>query len=153
MTAEQAISNGASGPNLRASGVPYDIRRADPYSIYDRLDFDVVVHYHGDVFDRYLIRLDEVRQANRILQQVVRDIPEGPIMTGKPAYQVRVPAGESYGRVEAPKGEFGFYIVSTGKPNPVAVSRSVAKLHQPDEPGRYVPRRQDRGRCTQFRRR
>jgi len=118
LTAEQAINNGASGPNLRASGVPYDIRRADPYSIYDRLDFDVVVHYHGDVYDRYLTRLDEARQSNRILQQVVRDIPEGPIMTGKPAYQVRVPAGESYGRVEAPKGELGFYIISTGKPNP-----------------------------------
>lgn len=118
LTAEQAINNGASGPNLRASGVPYDIRRADPYSIYDRLDFDVVVHYHGDVYDRYLTRLDEARQANRILQQVVRDIPEGPIMTGKPAYQVRVPAGEAYGRVEGPKGELGFYIVSNGKPNP-----------------------------------
>ncbi len=119
LSAEQAIANGISGPNLRASGVPYDIRRADPYSIYDRLEFDVAVRYHGDVYDRYLTRLDEARQSVRILQQVVRDIPEGPIMTGKPAYQVRVPAGESYGRVEAPKGELGFYVVSNGKPNPV----------------------------------
>lgn len=118
LTAEQAIANGASGPNLRASGVPYDIRRADPYSIYDRLDFDVAVRYHGDVYDRYLTRLEEARQSIRILQQVVRDIPGGPIMTGKPAYQVRVPAGEAYGRVEAPKGELGFYVVSNGKPNP-----------------------------------
>lgn len=119
LSAEQAIANGLSGPNLRASGVPYDIRRADPYSIYDRLEFDVAVRYHGDVYDRYLTRLEEARQSVRILQQVVRDIPEGPIMTGKPAYQVRVPAGEAYGRVEAPKGELGFYIVSNGKPNPV----------------------------------
>lgn len=119
LSAEQAIANGISGPNLRASGVPYDIRRADPYSIYDRLEFDVAVMYHGDVYDRYLTRLEEARQSVRILQQVVRDIPEGPIMTGKPAYQVRVPAGEAYGRVEAPKGELGFYIVSNGKPNPV----------------------------------
>lgn len=119
LSAEQAIANGLSGPNLRASGVPYDVRRADPYSIYDRLEFDVAVRYHGDVYDRYLTRLDEARQSVRILQQVVRDIPEGPIMTGKPAYQVRVPAGEAYGRVEAPKGELGFYVVSNGKPNPV----------------------------------
>jgi NADH-quinone oxidoreductase subunit C/D len=98
--------------------VPYDLRRADPYSIYDRLEFDVVTHYHGDVYDRYLVRLEEMRQSLRILQQVVRDLPEGPIQTGKPNYQPKVPAGESYGRVEGPKGELGFYVVSNGKPNP-----------------------------------
>lgn len=118
MTAEQAIANSASGPVLRASGVPYDIRRADPYSIYDRFDFDVAVHYHGDVYDKYLVRLDEMRQSLRILQQAVKDIPEGPILTGKPQYQVRVPPGEAYGRIESPKGELGFYVVSTGKANP-----------------------------------
>jgi NADH:ubiquinone oxidoreductase subunit D len=118
LTPEQAIAYSAAGPVLRASGVPYDVRRADPYSIYDRFEFDVAVRYHGDVYDRYLIRIDEVRQSLRILQQAVREIPEGPIQTGKPQYQVRVPAGESYGRVEGPKGELGYYIVSTGKPNP-----------------------------------
>ncbi len=118
LTPEEAIGYSAAGPVLRASGVPYDIRRADPYSIYDRFEFDVAVRYHGDVYDRYMIRMDEVRQSIRILQQAVRDIPEGPIQTGKPQYQVRVPAGESYGRVEGPKGELGYYVVSTGKPNP-----------------------------------
>jgi NADH-quinone oxidoreductase subunit C/D len=118
LTPEKAIALSAVGPVLRASGVPYDIRRADPYSIYDRFEFDVAVRYHGDIYDRYLIRLDEIRQSLRILQQVVRDIPEGPIQEGKPQYQVRVPAGESYGRVEGPKGELGFYVVSTGKANP-----------------------------------
>jgi len=118
LTPEQAIALSTCGPVLRASGVPYDVRRADPYSIYDRFDFDVAVRYHGDVYDRYLIRIDEVRQSLRILQQAVRDIPEGPIQEGKPQYQVRVPAGEAYGRVEGPKGELGFYVVSTGKPNP-----------------------------------
>jgi NADH-quinone oxidoreductase subunit C/D len=118
MTAEQAIANSASGPILRASGVPYDVRRADPYSIYDRFDFDVAVRYHGDIYDKYLVRLDEMHQSLRILQQAVRDIPEGPIMAVKPQYQVRVPAGEAYGRVEGPKGELGFYVISTGKPNP-----------------------------------
>ena len=118
LTPEQAIANAAAGPLLRASGVPYDVRRADPYSIYDRFDFDVAVRYHGDTYDRYLIRIDEMRQSVRILQQAVKAIPEGPIQEGKPQYQVRVPAGESYGRVEGPKGELGYYMVSTGKPNP-----------------------------------
>ncbi len=118
LTAEDAIAYSAAGPVLRASGVPYDVRRAEPYSIYDRLDFDVAVRYNGDVYDRYLIRIDEMRQSLRILQQVIRDMPGGEIQTGKPVYQVRVPAGESYGRVENPKGELGYYLVSNGKPNP-----------------------------------
>jgi NADH-quinone oxidoreductase subunit C/D len=118
LTPEQAIAFSATGPVLRASGVPYDIRRADPYSIYDRFEFDVAVRYHGDIYDRYLIRIDEMRQSLRILQQAIRDLPEGSIQEGKPQYQVRVPAGEAYGRIEGPKGELGFYIVSNGKPNP-----------------------------------
>jgi len=118
LTAEEAIAHSIVGPVLRASGVPYDVRRADPYGIYDRFDFDVAVRYHGDIYDRYLIRLDELRQSLRILEQVIRDIPEGPIQEGKPQYQARVPAGEAYGRVEGPKGELGFYVVSNGKPNP-----------------------------------
>lgn len=118
LTAEQAIAYSVVGPVLRASGVPYDVRRADPYGIYDRFEFDVAVRYHGDIYDRYLIRLDEIRQSIRILEQVVRDIPGGEIQTGKPQYQVRVPAGEAYGRVEGAKGELGFYVVSNGKPNP-----------------------------------
>jgi len=118
LTPEQAIAYSAAGPILRASGVPYDIRRADPYGIYDRFDFDVAVRYHGDTYDRYMIRIDEIRQSLRILQQALKQIPDGPIQEGKPQYQVRVPAGESYGRVEGPKGELGYYIVSNGKANP-----------------------------------
>ncbi len=118
LTPEQAIAYATCGPVLRASGVPYDVRRADPYSIYDRFEFDVAVRYHGDVYDRYLIRMDEIRQSLRILQQALRDLPEGSIQEGKPQYQVRVPAGESYGRVEGPKGELGYYVISNGKPNP-----------------------------------
>jgi NADH:ubiquinone oxidoreductase subunit D len=118
LSAEDAIAYTTGGPILRASGVPYDVRRADPYSIYDRLDFDVAVRYNGDVYDRYLIRIDEIWESIKILKQVVRDIPEGEIQTGKSQYQVRVPAGEAYGRVENPKGELGFYVVSDGKPNP-----------------------------------
>ena len=118
MQGEDAIRYSLTGPVLRAAGVPYDVRRAQPYGIYDRFDFDVALRQHGDLYDNYLIRLDEIRQSLRILQQAVRQIPEGPIIAGKPQYQVRVPAGEAYGRVEAPKGELGFYVISTGKPNP-----------------------------------
>jgi NADH-quinone oxidoreductase subunit C/D len=118
LTPEQAIAYSAVGPVLRASGVPYDLRRAQPYSIYNRFDFDVAVRYHGDVYDRYLVRLDEMFQSLKILQQVIKDLPEGSVQEGKPQYLVRVPAGESYGCVEGPKGELGFYIISNGKPNP-----------------------------------
>ncbi len=118
LTPEQAINYSITGPVLRASGVPYDVRKAEPYSIYDRFDFDIPVRYHGDTFDRYLIRMDEVRQSTRIIQQAVSSIPEGPILAGKNQYVVRVPPGEAYGRVEGPKGELGFYLVSTGKANP-----------------------------------
>ncbi|MDX1600310.1 MAG: NADH-quinone oxidoreductase subunit C [Anaerolineales bacterium] len=119
LTPEKAIRLSASGPVLRASGVPYDVRRAEPYGIYDRFDFDVAVRSNGDVYDRYMVRIDEMRQSLRILQQVMRDMPrEGDIFEGRRQYQVRVPEGESYGRVENPKGELGFYIVSDGSPNP-----------------------------------
>ena len=115
---ERAIALGATGPLLRGSGVPYDIRRVEPYSIYDRFDFDVAVRYNGDVYDRFLIRFDEMRQSLRILQQAMKQIPDGPIQTGKKNYSVKMPAGEAYHRIEGPKGELGFYLVSNGKPNP-----------------------------------
>jgi NADH-quinone oxidoreductase subunit C/D len=118
LSAEDAIATSTTGPVLRASGVPYDIRRADPYGIYDRFDFDVVSRPEGDMYARYAVRIEEMRQSLRILEQAIRDIPEGPVMSVKPMYQVRVPAGEAYGRIEAPKGELGFYVISNGKPNP-----------------------------------
>jgi NADH:ubiquinone oxidoreductase subunit D/NADH:ubiquinone oxidoreductase subunit C len=118
LTPEQAIGLSAVGPVLRASGVPYDIRRADPYSIYDRFDFDVAVRYHGDVYDRFLIRYDEIRQSIRIMQQAIDDLPKGETLANKPAYKFRMPKGEAYGRVEGPKGELGFYVVSDGTDNP-----------------------------------
>jgi NADH-quinone oxidoreductase subunit C/D len=118
LTSEDAIKYSAAGPFLRASGIPYDVRRAEPYSIYDRFDFDVVVRSNGDIYDRLIVRFEEIRQSIRIIQQAVKGLPDGPIMALKPMYQVRVPPGEAYGRVEGPKGELGFYIISNGKPNP-----------------------------------
>jgi len=118
ITPDDAIAYSAAGPVLRASGVPYDVRRADPYGIYDRFKFDVAVRYHGDVYDRYMIRLDEMRQSLRILKQALRQLPEGEINSTRNPYQVRVPAGEAYGRVEGPKGELGYYVISNGKSTP-----------------------------------
>ncbi|GIW87548.1 MAG: hypothetical protein KatS3mg108_1872 [Isosphaeraceae bacterium] len=114
LTAEQAIALSTSGPVLRGSGVKYDIRRAAPYGIYDRFDFDVITGTRGDIYDRYLVRLQEMRQSVKILKHAVHDIPEGPILPGKKSYQIKVPAGEAYSRTEAPKGELGFYVISDG---------------------------------------
>ncbi len=114
LTAEQAIAYSAAGPVLRASGINYDIRRAAPYGIYDRFDFDVITGRHGDVYDRYEVRLREIRESLRILKQALRDLPTGPILPGKKAYLIKPPAGEAYSRVENPKGELGFYVVSDG---------------------------------------
>jgi NADH-quinone oxidoreductase B subunit len=114
---DDAIDYSTAGPVLRASGVNYDIRRAAPYSIYDRLEFNVVTGQNGDLYDRYYVRLQEMRESARILKQVVRDIPAGPILPGKKSYQIKVPAGEAYSRVENPKGELGYYVVADGSPS------------------------------------
>jgi NADH-quinone oxidoreductase subunit C/D len=115
---ERAIALSVTGPMLRASGVPYDVRRAEPYSVYDRFEFDVVTDDGCDVYARYLVRLEEARQSLRILKQALDDIPEGPIQAGKVSHTLRVPAGDAYGRIESPKGELGFYLVSDGTNNP-----------------------------------
>jgi NADH:ubiquinone oxidoreductase subunit D len=115
---ERAIALSVTGPLLRASGVPYDVRRAEPYSIYDRFDFDVVTDNGCDVYARYRVRLEEMRQSLRILSQALDQIPQGPIQDGKLSHTLRVPAGEAYGRIESPKGELGFYLVSDGTANP-----------------------------------
>ena len=119
LTAAEATAYSMAGPMLRASGVPYDLRRAAPYSIYDRFEFDVCTRPEGDVWARFRVRMDEIYQSIRILKQALDGIPEGPILPpGKKQYQFKVPAGEAYGAVEGPKGELGFYVVSDGKANP-----------------------------------
>ncbi len=114
LTVEQAINFSTAGPVLRASGVPYDIRRVAPYSIYDRFSFDVITGKNGDLYDRYYVRLEEMRESVKILKQAIKDLPEGPILPGKKSYQIKVPAGEAYSRVENPKGELGYYIQADG---------------------------------------
>jgi NADH:ubiquinone oxidoreductase subunit D len=114
LTREQAINYSTAGPVLRASGVDYDIRTAAPYSIYHRFHFNVITRKNGDLYDRYYVRLLEMRESVRILKQAVAQIPEGPILPGKKSYQIKVPAGEAYSRVENPKGELGYYVVADG---------------------------------------
>jgi NADH-quinone oxidoreductase subunit D len=138
ITAEEAVSYGMTGPNLRATGYDYDLRKVRPYSGYDNYDFEVPVGSEGDVYDRYLVRLEEMRQSCRILDQALRNLPEGPVNIDDPKiflppkkrvlqgmeeliHQFMIvtegfecPAGESYHATEVPKGELGFYIVSTG---------------------------------------
>jgi NADH-quinone oxidoreductase subunit D len=116
---ELAINAGVTGPMLRASGVNYDIRKVDKYGIYDRFDFKIPLGAHGDVYDRFMIRVLEMRESLKILNQALRDIPGGPIMDPKAKIRgFRPKAGEAYGRIESPKGELGFYLISDGSPNP-----------------------------------
>jgi NADH-quinone oxidoreductase subunit D len=116
---ELAVNAGVTGPMLRASGVNYDIRKVDHYGIYDRFNFRVPLGDHWDVYDRFMIRLLEVRESIKILEQALRDIPGGPVMDAKAKIRgFRPKPGEAYGRIEAPKGELGFYLISDGGPNP-----------------------------------
>jgi NADH-quinone oxidoreductase subunit D len=119
LSRELAIQGGVTGPILRASGVNYDIRKVDRYGIYDRFDFRVPLGEHGDVYDRYMVRMLEMRESVKILNQALRDIPSGPIMDVKTKIRgFRPKAGEAYGRIESPKGELGFFLISDGSPNP-----------------------------------
>jgi NADH-quinone oxidoreductase subunit D len=111
LTRETAINGSISGPVARASGVKWDLRKADPYSIYDRFEFDIPTGEVGDCYDRYRVRIEEMRQSLRIIKQAMKDIPSGPVRADVP-HLIRPPAGEAYAHLEAPKGELGFYLVS-----------------------------------------
>ena len=144
VTPERALQLGFTGPMLRGSGIAWDLRKKQPYEVYDRMDFDIPVGVNGDCYDRYLVRVEEMRQSNRIVRQCVEWLKAnpGPVMTSdhKVAAPSReemkgdmeslihhfklftegycVPAGETYAAVEAPKGEFGIYLVSDGANKP-----------------------------------
>ena len=114
-----AINASITGPMLRAAGVNYDLRKVDKYGIYSRFDFKVPVGEHGDIYDRYMVRVLEMRESIKILQAALRDIAAGPFMDPKARLRgFRPKPGEVYGRIEGPKGELGFYVISGGSPNP-----------------------------------
>jgi len=116
---ELAVNAGVTGPMLRSTGVNYDVRKVDGYGIYSRFKFRVPLGDHGDIYDRYMVRVLEMRESIRILEQALPEIPAGPVMDPKAKIRgFRPKPGEAYGRIEAPKGELGFYLISDGGTNP-----------------------------------
>ncbi|UKS26091.1 NADH-quinone oxidoreductase subunit D [Paenibacillus sp. HWE-109] len=116
--ADTAIAYGLSGANLRCTGIDWDIRKTQPYSLYSRFQFDVPVRSGGDCYDRYLVRMEEVKQSLRILEQAVEQFPEQGETMGKVPRVIRPPEGEIYSAIESPRGEIGCYIISRGKQEP-----------------------------------
>jgi NADH-quinone oxidoreductase subunit D len=120
LSREDAIALGVTGPQLRATGLEFDIRKNEPYSAYPRFDFEIPTGENSDTWDRYKMRLDEMRQSTRIIEQALDGLPEGPVMTKIPRNFKPAP-GECYSRIEAPRGEMGYYIVSDGNDKPYRV--------------------------------
>ncbi|UWG96334.1 NADH-quinone oxidoreductase subunit D [Dehalobacter sp. DCM] len=117
LSAEKVLDYGLTGPNARASGVDFDLRRDEPYGIYDRFKFNVPTRQTGDSFDRYIVRMEEIVESVKIIEQAMKDIPEGPIIAKVPKL-IKPPVGETYSRIEHSKGHLGFYLVSDGSPKP-----------------------------------
>jgi NADH-quinone oxidoreductase subunit D len=118
LSPEDAINYGVTGPMLRASGVQYDLRKDEPYTIYDRFDFDIPVGTNGDCYDRYLVRLQEIRESVKIVRQAMQQLPDGPILPERMPRLLRPGAGEVYMRCEDPRGEYGIYLISKGTTQP-----------------------------------
>jgi NADH-quinone oxidoreductase subunit D len=118
LPAETALAYGVTGPMLRASGIQWDLRKAMPYEAYDEVEFDVPVFHNCDTYDRYLVRMEEMRQSTRILRQCLDRLPEGPIMGKRPRVLKSPKESEVYYSIEGPKGEIGFYIVGDGTQQP-----------------------------------
>jgi len=117
LTGDQAISYGVTGPNLRASGVPFDVRKAHPYSIYNELEFDVITQQRGDVYARYLQRIAEIKQSLHLIDQIMDKMPHGPVQAQVPGI-IRPKPGRAYGAVESPRGLYSVYAISDGGPTP-----------------------------------
>jgi len=122
-----AIDYSVTGPNLRATGLKWDLRKEEPYSIYDKFEFDIPTGTNSDTWDRYMVRIQEMRQANRIVEQALESVPEGEIKTKTPTV-FRPPKGEVYARIESTRGEMGFYIISDGTTIPYRVKLRTASF-------------------------
>jgi len=120
LSASECKEYGVTGPVLRAAGVKWDLRKAQPYSGYEKYDFDIPTREGGDTYDRYVVRMQEMRQSARIIRQAAASIPEGPVMAKVPKV-IKPPVGEAYVSIEAPKGELGYYVVSDGSTQPYRV--------------------------------
>jgi NADH-quinone oxidoreductase subunit D len=115
LKAEKAIGLGCTGPVLRGSGIPYDLRKLEPYGMYSKVDFDVVIGTKGDCWDRYYVRMEEMRQSLKIIEQLIDNIPEGPHTVTKFNVKIKLPEGSYYGQIETARGVLGVFIVSDGK--------------------------------------
>jgi NADH-quinone oxidoreductase subunit D len=122
---ETALRMCVSGPNLRASGVPFDVRRAHPYSVYPELEFDIPTRSEGDALARYLLRIDEVKQSLRIIDQCLHRMPDGPVMAKLPRL-LRPRPGRAFSAVEAPRGQYATYVISDGTDQPFRM-----RIHDP----------------------
>ena len=118
ISVEDALDFGLTGPCLRACGVPYDLRKADPYSVYDRFDFNVPIGLDGDCWDRHYVRVQEMYESMRILEQALKQMPTGNVTSPLGRRLPRPPKGEVYARAENPRGEIGVYLVSDGTDKP-----------------------------------
>jgi NADH-quinone oxidoreductase subunit D len=125
LTPELAVKYGVTGPTLRGSGVAYDIRRSEPFSVYPQFDFEIPIGERGDVYDRYIVRLREMEQSLRIIEQALDKLPAGPIMAEKVPKRLKPAEGEVYQAVETARGEFGIYLVSKGDVKPYRVKLRV----------------------------
>ena len=121
LPAERALEYGVTGPNLRGSGIRYDVRRAEPYGVYPELDFEIPTGTTGDTFDRYNVRMQEMEQSCRIIEQVLDKIPDGPVRATDVPKSIKPPKGEGYFAVETARGQFGIYVVSDGSTIPYRV--------------------------------
>ena len=121
ITRDQCVKYGITGPNLRGSGISYDIRKSEPYSAYPEFDFEIPIGAKGDIYDRYIVRLAEMEQSLRIIEQACNKLPDGPIMAEKVPKRIKPPVGEVYQAVETARGEFGMYIVSQGDVKPYRI--------------------------------
>ncbi len=117
MTTDECIAWGVTGPNMRATGFAYDVRKSDPYGLYSKLNFEIPVGKNGDCWDRYWVRVQEMRQSLKMIEQALNALQPGETMAKIPKV-FRVPAGEGYGHLEAPRGDLGFYLVSDGGQSP-----------------------------------
>ena len=125
LDAATALRMGVTGPNLRASGVPFDLRRDRPYLVYPELEFDVPTRSEGDSLARYLVRIEEIKQSIRIIDQVLHEMPDGPVMAKLPRL-VRPRPGRAFGAVEGPRGVYGVYAISDGTDQPFRM-----RIHDP----------------------
>ena len=125
MDRQTALRMCVTGPNLRATGVPFDLRRAHPYSVYPELDFDIPTRSEGDCLSRYLLRIDEIKQSLRIIDQCIHEMPDGPIMAKLPRL-LRPRPGRAYAAVESPRGQYAVYAMSDGTDQPFRM-----RIHDP----------------------